>query len=200
MRVPRSVVALAAGGVLLAGCQEKEKKPDVAALVAELQSPDQEKSGRANLALITIGEPAVPALVELLKSEDPRARTLAATTFWGMGTKARAAVPALSETLADKDPGLRVASAMALETMGPEARAAVLALVKCLGDREGRVRQAAVKALARIGPDAREAIPALRRSLKKGPWPEAEEAIRLIQGVSAAPPAETEREGEPSVR
>lgn len=200
MRVPRSVAALAAGGILLAGCQEKEKKPDIGALVAELQSPDQEKSGRANLALITIGEPAVPALVELLKSEDPRARTLAATAFWGMGTKARAAVPALSETLADKDPALRVASAMALETMGPEARAAVPALVKCLRDREGRVRQAAVKALARIGPDAREAIPALRRALKKGPWPEAEEAIRQIQGLTVPPEGQAEPEREPSPR
>src|SRR5262245_22123124 len=100
---------------LLAACKTKETLPDVPALLADLQSGDSAKSGRANLELIRIGEPAVPGLVQLLQSDDPRKRSLAASAFWGMGGKGRAAVPVLAEALADPDPAFRTSIAMALE-------------------------------------------------------------------------------------
>jgi HEAT repeat protein len=168
--------------VVLAGCGRGEVPPDVAALVADLTSGDEKKSGEARLALISLGETATPALVDLLQNGEPRERVLAATTFWGMGVRAPSAVPALAAALADPDPELRVHCAMALENTGPAARTAVPALVKALRDPERPVRQAAVKALGAIGPDASAALPALDRAIRRESWPEAEEAVLRIRG------------------
>jgi hypothetical protein len=52
------------------------------------------------------------------------------------------------------------------------------------------VRQAAVKALGAIGPPAAAAVPTLTRMLRKGSWPEAEEAIRRIRGLEPGAPIE----------
>ena len=184
----RQAAALVASLAVVASsaCRRQEPRPDPVRLVADLKSPDPAKSGRARLQIITLGEPAVPALAEMLRSGEPRERVLAATTLWGMGPRARAAAGDLGVSLADPDPELRVAASMALESMGPAAEPAVPALVRALGDRDARVRQAAVKALASIGPAASAALPALTRALQRGSWPEAEEAVRRIRGSSAA--------------
>jgi HEAT repeat protein len=166
----------------LPACRAKEGPANVAALIGDLTGADKEKSGAANLALIRVGAPAVPAVLELLTTTDPRLRGLALTTLWGMGDKARAAVPTLAETLTDPDPETRIAVAMALANMGPAAAPAVPALIGALGDGDSRVRQAAVKALGSIGPASRDAVPVITREVKRGAWPEAEEALRRIQG------------------
>jgi len=176
--------------VALPACRKKEAPADPNRLVAELRSPDAEKSGRARLLLITLGEPAVPAVAELLRSGTPPERIVAANTLWGMGGRARAAVPDLTAALAETDPALQVAAAMALENMGPAAEAAVPALAKALSDREAPVRQAAVKALGAIGPAARAALPTLTHALRRGTWPEAEEAVRRIRGLEPGAPIE----------
>jgi HEAT repeat protein len=179
------VVPLLAVGLALAlpGCRKKEAPPDPGRLVADLRSPDAEKSGRARLELIRLGEPAVPAVVGMLRSGTPAERIAAANTLWGMGPRARAAAGDLAAALGDPDAGLRVSAAMALENMGPAAEPAVPSLAKAVRDRDTRVRQAAVKALAAIGPAAKPALPALTRALRRGSWPEAEEAVRRIRGL-----------------
>jgi HEAT repeat protein len=185
--VRKTPAAFLAGVALLTACLAKEAGPDLAAQIAskiaDLKSADQDVSGQANLALIRIGEPAVPAVVELLGSDDAQLRARAASTLWGMGSKGKAAVPALASTLADPDMEVRVASAMALEGIGPDAKEAVPALVRALKDREGRVRQWAAKALGKIGPAAKDALPALVEASKFDPIrPAVEEAISQIQG------------------
>src|SRR6266705_4780248 len=122
-------------------CRGRPPEADVPGLIADLQNPDPAVSGKANLALIRLGEPAVPPLAEMLKSDDVRLRTLAVTAFWGLGEKGRAAVPTLAATLGDPVDSVRLAAAMALENMGPHARDAVPALVRCLKDRDAKVRQ-----------------------------------------------------------
>lgn len=169
--------------LVLGACKSKPKGPDVPDLLTRLQSADTTVSGEANLALIRVGEPAVPGLVEMLRSSDPRLRKLAATTLWGLGAKGKDAVPALAELLADPDPELRLAAAMALDNMGPAAVDAVPALIKALKDPEGEVRQWSAKALGHIGPAAASAIPALSKAAKADPVrPTMEEAIRQIRG------------------
>jgi HEAT repeat protein len=184
MRKP-ALSLLAALLVALPGCRTKEKAPTPAELVADLCSPDAEKSGRARLLLISMGEPAVGALAELLRSGTPADRIAAANTLWGMGRRAAAAAGDLAVALADPDPKLRATAAMALQNMGPAAEPAVPALAKALSDRDASVRQAAVKALGAIGPPAKAALPTLTRALRRGAWPEAEEAVRRIRGLEA---------------
>lgn len=176
-------LAVACSGVAsLGGCKRKPSGPDVPALIADLQSGDAEKKGKASLKLIEVGEPAGPALAEMLKSENPAHRITAASTLFGMGAKGRAAVPALSEALSDPDLDLRVAAAMALESMGPDAAPAIPALVQALKDKEGIVRQRAVIALGNIGPAASGAIPALVEAAKWDPVRgHADEAIAKIR-------------------
>ncbi len=166
----------------LVACGGPPGPPDVDGMVADLVSGDQKKSGDARLQLISLGEPAAPALAGLLRTGAPHERLLAATTLWGMGARGRAAVPALATALKDPDLELRVTCAMALENMGPAARDAVPALTRALRDRERRVRQAVVKALGAIGPEASAALPALEQEIKRRSWPEAEEAVRRIRG------------------
>jgi len=181
-----AVLPALALSVALVACGDRSGPPDVDGMVADLVSGDQKKSGDARLQLISLGEPAAPALGELLRNGAPRERLLAATTLWGMGVRGRAAVPDLAVGLQDPDPELRVTCAMALENMGPAARDAAPALGRALRDRERRVRQAAVKALGAIGPDARPALPALEREIKRQSWPEAEEAVRRIRGGASS--------------
>lgn len=170
---------------LLVCCRSPEAR--VPGLIADLQSSDPEVSGKASLALLEIGEPAVPALVELLKSHDVRQRSIAAATLWGLGARGRAAVPALVATLNDSETELRVAAAMAFENMGPAAKDAVPALIRSLRDRDPTVRQWSAKALGSIGPAAEEAVPALVDAARgEGVRQSAEEAIRKIRGITPA--------------
>jgi HEAT repeat protein len=171
-------------------CRSRAPEADaVPGLIADLQNPDPEVSGQANLALIRLGEPAVPQLVEMLKSDDVRIRTLAVTAFWGLGEKGRAAVPALAATLGDPVDSVRAAAAMALDNMGPNAKDAVPALIRSLRDRDGKVRQWSAKALGSIGPAAEKAVPALAQAARsEAIRPAAEEAIRKIRRL---------REGQP---
>ena len=47
---------------------------------AATASADPDARGKASLAIIRVGEPAVPGLVEMLKSEDPQRRATATST------------------------------------------------------------------------------------------------------------------------
>jgi HEAT repeat protein len=181
--------AVVAGLGLSLACLKRSPEAQVPGLIADLKNPDPTVSGKANLELIRLGEPAVPGLVEMLKSDDVRIRTLAVTAFWGLGAKGHAAASDLAATLADPVDSVRLGAAMALDNMGPPAREAVPALVRALKDRDARVRQWSAKALGSIGPAAEKAVPALVQAARsEGIRPAAEEAIRKIRGL---------REGQP---
>jgi len=168
---------------LATACRSKPSEPDVAQLLDQLKSSDDQVSGKATLQLIRLGEPAAGALGVMLADADPRTRETAARTLWGMGARGKAAAPALGTTLSDPEATVRVAAAMALENMGPAAEAAIPALVKALRDRDGQVRQWAVRALGSIGPAASAAIPALEAASKTDAVHQpAEEAILKIRG------------------
>jgi HEAT repeat protein len=178
-----AVLVLCAGAVIAAsGCKRKPQGPDIPALIADLKSEDQEKRGKASLALIGAGEAAGPALAEMLQSDNPAHRLTAASTLFGLGARGKAAVPALAGALSDPDREMRIAAAMALESIGPDAAEAVPALIQALKDKEGMVRQRVAIALGSIGPAAQSAIPAL---VEAGKWdpvrPAVDEAIAKIR-------------------
>lgn len=178
----RTLAILLSAFTAMAGCRSREPT-DVRALVADLESADAEKSGKARLRLIEIGAPAAVVLAERLQGGDTRVKQAAATALWGMGAAGESAVPALATALADPERDVRLAAAMALGNMGTAAAPAVPALVHALQDREAEVRQWAIKALGNIGPAASDALPALDRATRFDAQRQAaEEAMMRIQG------------------
>ncbi len=179
LRRPVSALAL----VLALGCRSQPKQPDVAALIADLSSDDAEKSGRASVTIVSKGELAVAGLVEMLGNPDPKLRSRAATTLWGLGASAQAAVPTLAGALKDADTNVRRSAAAALGNMGALAAPAVPALAAALDDSDNSVRQLSAKALGAIGPAARSALAALDAlARREGLRETAEEARKQIQG------------------
>ena len=174
-------LALAFAGSL--ACRSQPKEPDAAALIADLSSDDAEKSGKASVTILGKGDLAVPGLIEMLGSPDPKLRSRAATTLWGLGGSAKAAVPALAVALKDTDVTVRRPSASALGNMGPLAADAVPALIGALNDSDNQVRQLSAKALGAIGPAAKAALPALDAlARREGLREAAEDARKKISG------------------
>jgi HEAT repeat protein len=107
------------------------------------------------------GSPAIPALIELLKSTDGNLRIRAGVLLKDLGAEA---VPALLKALKDKNnqPAFEVLSQMVglLKPAVPE----LMNLLK--GSSEPRVRLCAVRLLGMIGRDARPALSTLRAVLE----------------------------------
>jgi HEAT repeat protein len=125
-------------------------------------------SAYAEAALRKGGQPAVPALIEALGTDEPATRVKAARTLGCLGDVA--AAPALTAALKDDDPDVRLAAAKGLWSVTKAADAVVPALVALLevegadgqdSDRRRRFLQTVIEALGRIGPPAKAAVPAL---------------------------------------
>ncbi len=128
-------------------------------------------SAYAEAALRKSGEPAVPALMEALGTDEPATRVKAARTLGCLGEVAAAAAPALTAALQDDDPEVRLAAAKGLWSVTKKAGAVVPALVALLevegaadgedGETRRRFLQTVLEALGRIGPAATAAVSAL---------------------------------------
>ena len=143
-------------------------------------SPDFHK---APLALRKIGEPAVPALAQMLSERNMEVRRRAIGTLLGMGPNAGAAVPAVVQALEDREPSIRRMAAHTLGQIGSVAGEVVPALAKALRDPDPPVRGAAATSLGNLR--AQGALPALEEALKdpnKGVQKASLRAIGRIQG------------------
>ena len=83
-------------------------------------------------SLSRIGEPAVPALIQSLRSNDPGERVRAAEVLARIGPAAKNAVPFLVQSLRDPDEDVRRLAARALGQIGPAAADAVGPLMNML--------------------------------------------------------------------
>nr|WP_044181354.1 HEAT repeat domain-containing protein [Pirellula staleyi] len=83
-------------------------------------------------ALGRIGPPAIPALIQALRSQDPIVRRKAAEVLARMGSDAKEAVPDLIRLLDDPDPLIRKTAARTLGRIGPDAAPAIPALMRTL--------------------------------------------------------------------
>lgn len=81
----------------------------------------QEYSQSVAIALGSIGEPAIPKLLDLLQDDDNDIRLLAAGGLSHMGKEASPAVPGLRECLHHKNIEVRAAAVSALNRIGPGA-------------------------------------------------------------------------------
>ena len=68
-------------------------------------------------ALVTIGPPATPALIEALLDPDSHVRSCAAKVLGAMGPAATRAIPALKNALEDANEAVRQNAAHALEAV-----------------------------------------------------------------------------------
>ena len=156
--------------------------PATGALVALLAD---EKLGReARLTLARIGEPAVPALIAALKSDDDGVRWWAAQALEEIGPAAKAAIPALIASF--EDPAHPVKnSASALAGMGTLALRQVVAI---LADPNSGpdARVGAAHTIGSIGPRAKDAVPLLMEALEDDRKPAREGFVSVQQAAISA--------------
>jgi HEAT repeat protein len=110
-------------------------------------------------ALVKIGAPAVPHLIQALGDGDWHVREAACEALGEIGDGQ--AVPPLIQALGDGDSDVRAAACRALGAIGD--RQAVPPLIQALGDGDWHVREAACEALGEIGD--RQAVPPLIQAL-----------------------------------
>lgn len=118
---------------------QREESPTAAAPTSAVRargviSPHEDWSMRktAMFALGRIGAPAVPHLIQAVRSPDPEVRHHAVETLSRIGPEAGEAVPDLVRALNDQDPLVRKTAARALGQIGPSAAEAVPALLRLL--------------------------------------------------------------------
>ncbi len=145
----------------LAACGETELA--AIALIGALS--DGENPGRRNSAveaLVRMGRPVVPKLIETLHSQDIDVRKLVVDAIAGIGDELGR--QAMIESLGDADPNVRAAAADALGAIGGEG--AESALLACATDEENQqlVRLSSLRSLFSL--DAMVAIAELRGVLE----------------------------------
>ncbi len=101
-------------------------------------------------------EPAVEALVELMKASDRRTQQESLLALAKIGPAAGTAVPALTEALRRHEEPLKYGAAYALGRIGPGAESATPALLKAAGSDDDTLALLSAWALAQVAPDCRE--------------------------------------------
>ena len=174
--------------LLIFACGSQEEK--IESLIEKLKNPNPAVCLKAEQALVKIGTPAVPALIEALDDgiwSGPGTATSALSrigspavpalieTFWGGDSNVHAkavialtqigvpAVPALRETLKDGDAKVRSWAVFALGKIGTPA---VPALITALGDPDSWVRSRAAWGLVSIGETDPSVVRFLTEALK----------------------------------
>jgi HEAT repeat protein len=141
----------------------------------------------ARQVLRTIGEPAVPALVEVLNENDRSSKLRALDALRELGYS-KAAIPTMTVWLRGEDRDLRWRAAMVLAEIGPDAKPAVPALIEALTDPlSNSYGDAAAGALIRIGAPAAEAEPGLAALLKDKDSVVRQRAQSVLSAVKSRP-------------
>lgn len=133
----------------------------VAPLIEKLTDNDFRVRHDAADAVVKIGSPAVPFLIEALKAESKQVRWRAASALAEIGAEASSAAPSLIAMLHDEDEYIRRIAAYALGKIGPQASSAVPDLIDALQDSDRNLRMVVAYALGKIGSEASVAVPGL---------------------------------------
>ncbi len=128
--------------------QEAQALPTLIEAMKEVHGA---KGSRAAAALVQIGAPAVPGLIQLLGHENVNVRIRAAQTLYQLGTEGVEATQALVGRLKDSEPGERASAAEALGSVRPKSPEVISALRQLwISDPEAEVRAKAEWALRQI--------------------------------------------------
>ena len=158
-------------------------KPSLPSLINKLTCGDDQVAEEAANAITALGENALPALFELLGSDDPEAR------WWGLRAAAGISHPMvrqhLQSFLSDPDPEMRKCAALGLRIQpSPDA---IHDLVDMLGDKDRIMARTAGDTLIATGSLA---VPDLIDTLEKGTPAaqiEAARSLALIGDPKAIP-------------
>ena len=139
---------------------------DVSTLITSLGSANDDEVESAIEKISNLGPkgaPAVPALVRLLRNQNPHIRAHAAIALGRMRKAAIPAVLVLAKMVTDPDASVRHAALDALAEIEPGKKMVVPLLLKALRDKDSTVVKRAVHALAERGKDI---VPAMIEALK----------------------------------
>ena len=126
-----------------------KKEAQQVSMLSFWNSQKDERRREAFRVLSTMGEPAVPVLVELLQKEIPVSGD-AFNALTNMGPRAAPAVPEMMRLLDSDRPELQLRAAWILGTIGNAAKPALPKLVALEGSATGRLGEVVTAALARI--------------------------------------------------
>jgi HEAT repeat protein len=114
--------------------------------------------------LIALGEPAIPAIIDVFRRSDvtmesteydqERVARLVDVAARALADIGQPALPSLIEALGEQNERVRVVAAAACGAMGPAAAGAIPALTAALWDASDNVPWMAAAALGKIGPDS----------------------------------------------
>ena len=139
-------------------------EPAIPALVAGLAVDCNDSPALTVGALSEIGPPAVVALTHALRDGRPRVVALAVDALGGIGRAAASAVPAIIALGDSSDRSLRYTIVLALKRVDPARGLPVF--IRFVSDSEPIVCNAAIEAIAELGPGARSTERALDEALQ----------------------------------
>jgi len=132
---------------------------DLQDLLNDLLSGDESRAEKAVVALIDVGQDAIPALLNLTQSPDPDSR------WWAIRTLAQSPHTRTESLvlflLTDAAPEVRQCAALGLGIKADES--AISPLVQALSDGDAMTGNLAMNALVKIGKDA---VPSLMECVK----------------------------------
>jgi HEAT repeat protein len=138
--------------------------PAVSALIEALKREKVPRAFRtppsSSIALGQIGEPAIPALTEVLDDPRPEVRLAALLAFNFMGEHAAGAMSELTKLLKDGETEIRNVAAITLAGAGAEGSAVFASLKECLYAEDIYLRSTAAALLRKIAPEQEWAVAA----------------------------------------
>jgi HEAT repeat protein len=151
-------------------------------------------------ALVAMGEPAVPCLLQRLDDPDTHIRRGCAAALLRIDREI--GLPPVRERLAHSDRGFGISMAHAMVRTNVEAGLAVQVMIENLSDTYYPVYNESIKVLGELGPQSTEAVPVLVEHLRKAEHADirsrlAHALARIGPGASAAVPALGEALGDP---
>ena len=158
----------------------------VAALVVALDDEDVTVRSQVADALAQIGAPALPRLIQTLKTGTASSRVAASDALGRMGPEAKSALPELIELVRDgkNNSALRCQATMTIGHIGPEGDAAVLVLLNALKGADDTLRSRSALALIAIAPNNEAVLAALVAALKDKKYPGGQQAaVKAITGI-----------------
>ncbi len=143
----------------------------IPALIQALDDRQAEVAGKANEALVRIGQPAI--LLLNAKREDPHVLAV-------LGKMQEPGLNILIEALNDADPKIRLNAVYEFGQMWEAKAPAAKALAKRLDDPDSEVRRMVPSAFSHIGPKAADAIPDILDFIQHHAKPNTDEAQSAV--------------------